>query len=330
MIRFSRILSRGVVLCLLAYVVSPAKSLLMLPVTGEAENTAELAAVTRLFRDALESRHGELAPVPAVSSSTACGERACALEAGRAANLENGDLVVYSTLHRLGSRLIFTSSIVRADGKKPFNQRMTVEKIEDMEAVTQRMAEALLEREAPEFAASVDDVTEWERTHERAKRKSPYSMGFAVGYLFPSGGGFNYLEEDANNPNSNYTMTDFPQLLRLAWIHSWEFRRDLQLGAEAVWAVPHSFGGDLNLTYLLGGGDFAFFFGGGAGLHYVRGDADPNFSGRVNSGPALNGQAGVVLFRTYGLNVKLRGQYLAVFNADRDQGVVIDVAVMFN
>jgi hypothetical protein len=330
MIRLSRIVSRGLALGSLLFTVSPAKSLLVLPVTGNMEDVGELAAVTRLFRDALESRHGDLAPVPAVSSSTACGEKACALEAARAANLKKSDQVVYSTIHRLGTKLIFTSSIVRADGRKAFNQRMTVEKIEDMEAVTQRMAEALLEREDPEFIASVDDVTDRERTYERAKRKSPYSMGVGVGYLFPVNGGFNYLEPDPTNTSYPYSPTDYPALLRVSWIHTWEFRRDIHFGLEGAWTQPQSFGGDLNLTYLMGGGDFAFFFGGGGGLHYVTADEDPVSAERRNFGPAVNGQAGVILFRTYGLNVKLRGQYLAVFNDDRDQGVVVDVAVMFN
>ena len=206
---------------------------------------------------------------------------------------------------------------------------MTVETVEDLEPVTQRMAEVLISRTAPEFAASVDDVTEREKTFERAKRKTPYSMGVGVGYLIPVNGGFNYLKEDANNPNAGYTRTDYAALLRLSWVNSWEFRRDIHLDLEGVWTEARSLGGDLNLAYLMGGGDFAPFFGGGLGLHYVRGDEDPALSNRRNFGPALNGQAGLILFRTYGLNFKVRGQYLTVFNADRDQGFAVDVAVIF-
>lgn len=304
-----------------------ANTLLVLPVGGKSESgEAELAAVNRLFRDALETRHGNVAASPV---SAACSERGCALEAAKAAHLKESDQVVYSSLERLGTKWIFLSTIVRADGKKPYNQRMTVETIEDLEPVTQRMAEVLISRTAPEFAASVDDVTEREKTYERAKRKTPYAMGFGVGYLMPVNGGFNYLKEDANNPNSGYTLTDYSALVRLSWINTWEFRRDIHVGLEGVWTERENFGGDLNLSYLLGGGDFAPFLGGGLGLHYVRGDDDPATSDRRAFGPAVNGHAGLFLFRTYGMNVKVRGQYLTVFNADRDQGFAVDVAVVF-
>jgi hypothetical protein len=307
-----------------------ANALLVLPVSGETEKSeVELAAVNRLFRDALETRHGNVIAASASAATAACGERACALEAAKAADLKKSDQVVYSSLQRLGAKWIFLSTIVRADGKKAYNQRMTVETIEDLEPVTQRMAEVLISRTAPEFAASIDDVTEREKTFERAKRKTPYSMGVGVGYLVPVNGGFNYLKEDNTNTSYPYTETDHSALLRLSWINTWEFRRDIHVGLEAVWTEPENFGGDLNLSYLLGGGDFAPFFGGGIGLHYVRGDEDPVYENKRNFGPAANGHAGLFLFRTYGMNVKVRGQYLAVFNDDRDQGFAIDVAMVF-
>jgi hypothetical protein len=307
-----------------------AKSLLVLPVGGAVEAEAEeFAAVNRLFRDALESRHGRLAPVPADQLLNPCAERGCALEAAKAASLKSSDQVIYSSLEKLGTKWIFLSTIVRADGKKPFNQRMTVETVEDLEAVTQRMAEVMISRTAPEFAASIDDVTERETTFERAKRKTPYAMGFGVGYLAPVNGGFRYLEADPANPNASYSLTDPTALLRVSWIHLWEFRRDIHFGLEATWTEPRSFGGDLNLAYLLGGGDFAPFFGGGLGLHAVRADEDPTTKNRRNFGPAANAQVGLYLFRTYGMNVRVRGQYLAVMTADNDQGVAVDVAIIF-
>jgi hypothetical protein len=304
-----------------------ANALLVLPVGGETENNeVELGAVNRLFRDALETKHGNVVPA---AEADACGERACALEAAKEAKLKKGDQVVYSSLQKLGTKWIFLSTIVRADGKKAYNQRMTVETIEDLEPVTQRMAEVLISRTAPEFAASIDDVTEREKTFERAKRKTPYAMGVGVGYLVPVNGGFNYLKKDDNNSNAFYTLTDHSALLRLSWINNWEFRRDIHVSLEAVWTEPQNFGGDLNLSYLLGGGDFAPFFGGGIGLHYVRGDDDPVYENKRTIGPAANAHAGLFLFRTYGMNVKVRGQYLAVFNEDRDQGFAVDVAVVF-
>lgn len=325
------LLSRVLVPCLLLSVfpIAPAaRTLLVLPVGGEVMSSGgdDLSAVNRLFRDALEARHGKvLSPV----SASPCSDRACALAAAAEAKLEKSDEVVYASLDRLGTKLIFMGSIVRADGKKAYNERMTVTNIEDLESVTQRMAEVLLSRTAPEFAASVDDITEREKTFERTKRKTPYAVGLGVGYLIPVNNGFQYREEDNNNPNSGYSLTDNAALLRVSWVHNWEFRRDIHFGLEGSWTQTNAFGGDLNLSYLYGSGDFSPFLGAGLGLHTVRGDDDPLTKNRRNFGPAGNINVGVYMFRTYGMNVRLRGQYLTVLTDDRDQGVVVDVAVIF-
>ena len=88
-------------------------------------------------------------------------------------------------------------------------------------------------------------------------------------------------------------------------------------------------GGDFNLDYLPGRGDITPFFGGGVGLHYVPPDVDKSPDKR-NSGPTLNAEGGLMLFRTYDIHVLLGGQYRIVFNSDIDNGFVTDVAVTYN
>lgn len=287
-------------LALLAPAVS-ARTLLVLPVSGEGISPADLSTVTRLFRSALEERHPE-----AVSGGSPCEERACALEAARGAS---ADEVVYGSLHKLGSRWIFTAAVVKADGTGAFSQRLTALSIEDMEALTVRMADALVRRRGTEQVASLDNITGKESDKEPDRRRSLYNGGLALGYLFPVG------------PNDTYSGSD--QVMRATWLNSWEFRNDLTLGADIVWAVMESFGADLNLRYQFSRNDISPFIGGGVGLHYTSGP------GEIPTAPALNAQGGLMLFRTYDVNVMLRGQYQVIFNEHIDHGPAIDVGVSF-
>lgn len=322
-----RSLAAAAALALCGLAPASAKTLLLLPVAGDSAVDAQtLAAVNRLFREAVESRRSEVMSV--TGEASACGDRECALAAARAAG---ADEVLYSNYYRLGSRWLFSAGIVRADGSRPFTQRLTVLSVEDMEAVTARMAEAVTSRSTTEDVASLDNVTEYEQKDNQLKRRrSSYSMGLAVGYLFPSGSSFNYLRSDATNSAYPYSETGYDLIPRLTWMNLWEFRNDMALGLDVAWGVPHVFGGDLNVFYLMGRGDFTTFLGGGTGFHALRGDRDPASSGRRNAGPALNAQAGALLFRTYRINVLTRVEYLEVFTSDRERGLAVDVGLVFH
>jgi chromate transporter len=56
----------------------------------------------------------------------------------------------------------------------------------------------------------------------------------------------------------------------------------------------------------------------------------PASSGRRNAGPALNAQAGALLFRTYRVNVLVRAEYIEVFTSDRERGLAVDVGLVFH
>src|SRR5690606_32586284 len=113
-------------------------------------------------------------------------------------------------------------------------------------------------------------------------------------------------------------------------MNMWEFRNDMALGLDLAWGAPHVFGGDLNVLYRMGRGDFTAFLGGGTGFHGLPKDEDPATSGRRNLGPAPNAQAGALLFRTYRINMLVRAQYLEVFTADRERGLAVDVGLVFH
>lgn len=293
-------------ICWLAAAAS-AESLLLLPIAGDMDKSGDMATVNQLYRDVVESQfHGTVMPSqPGVN----CGERDCAF---KIAQESGAGEVIYSTVSRLGSKWVFSSTLMQVRDGTAFNQRLTALSIEDFEAVTQRMADALLNRKNTEQVASIDNITEKEETKEPERRRSLSSTGVAVGYLYPT------------NTNG---FDGFSQVIRLAFVNTWEMRSDLILDAEVVWGVGASFGGDLNLDYVFSRSDYSPFAGGGLGLHWV--DREDGGSDTRYSGPALNVQGGLILFRTYDVHVMIRGQYQVVFNSKVDQGVSLNAGFTF-
>lgn len=307
----------------LLFVPGSARTLLVLPVSGSGLAADDLASVNRLFREALEMRHAG----PVTVGTASCEDRACALQALGAAP---ADEVVYSSIYLLGTRWIFSASVVAADGAAGFSQRLTGATIEDMEALTIRMADALMSRRTTEQVASLDNITAKEAEEDPTRRRSLYHAGVALGYVFPVGTSYSYVSESPYVHPPERKRHGYDQMVRLTWLNSWEFHNDFALGADLVWTTPYAIGADVSLRYMLNRSDFTPFIGGGLGLHYVRGDAgiegDEN---KRNSGPAVNVQGGMMLFRTYDVNVMLRGQYQVIFNSDIDHGPAIDVGVSF-
>jgi hypothetical protein len=112
-------------------------------------------------------------------------------------------------------------------------------------------------------------------------------------------------------------------------LNAWQFddlllRTDLSLGL-----LPDRYivGGEAGLNYLFSRSNFSPFLGGGFGLFY--GPVDDASGGKRNTGPSVNVQGGLLLFRTYDVNFMLRGKYLAIFNSDRDHGIIIDGGVTY-
>jgi hypothetical protein len=300
-----------------------AKSILIYPTAGDGAPAQDLSSVNRLFRDAVE---GSASGTVVTQADSACGKRECALSGAVAAG---ADQVIYSSFYKLGSKWIFSATIIEASGENSFNQRLTAVSIEDMEAVTLRMADALLKRKTAEQVTTVDNLTEKESTLEPERRRSLYKGGIAVGYMFPVGpNSFEYTNE---NYQGDLRTHGYDQIIRLTWLNTWEFRNNLQLGTDLVWNTPDmSFGADASLRYLFARGDYTPFVGGGLGLHYVHGDnLEDDGSAKRNSGPAVNAQAGMMLFRTYDVNVMVRAQYQVIFNEDIDNGIAADVGVSF-
>jgi hypothetical protein len=301
-----------------------ARTLLLLPVQGELDKTSDLAAVNDLFREAVQNAFKGDVKAPR-DSAHQCGEKDCALALAGAAK---ADEAMFSTLRRLGNKWIFSATAVDARSGEVFNQRGTALNMEDLEAVTRRVGEAVVSRQSLEKAATIDNITLKEEEQEPTRRRSLYAGGLSLGYLYPVGNSYAYLKEDFSSATTSLQEQAYRQMIKITWLNTWEFRENMILGFDLVWAAPTSIGGDLNMQYLFNRTDFTPFLGGGVGLHYVKGD-DVESSDKRNSGPALNVQGGMILFRTYDIHVTARAQYHMVFNSDMDHGPSFDVGVVY-
>ncbi len=309
---------------ILSWIPAGAGSLLILSITGDSTETDSLKTVNSLYRDAIQAQYP--GRILFAADSILCEDRVCALKALSDAGT---DQVIHSQLRRLGTKWIFSSTLLSANGDEPFHQSLTALSIEDMDAVTRRMAGALLGRKNTEQVASLDNITQKENTQDPERRRSYFSSGGSLGYLWPVGKSFGYRVP--SDTVGIYRLKTNSPLVHFTWLNTWELKKELllvgELAVEPVEEMP-VIGGDLTLDYLLDRGDFSPFFGGGIGLHYVTPDADHSPHKR-NSGPTLNLDAGLMLFRTYDVRVLVRTRYRLILNTDIDNGFLADVAVTY-
>ena len=300
-----------------------AKSLLISPIAADSAS-ADVKTISRLYHDALAAQYkGQVLP----TLPSPCSDRDCALNAARQAG---ADEIIYSNFHRLGSEWIFSSTLLDTATGTVFNQRLMAVNIEDMQPVTRRMADALLARKTIDQVASLENVTGIETEKAPARRRSFFSSGMSLGYLWPVGNSYSYRVEDPHNYGA-YLLKTSSRWPHFTWMNLWELNNDLlvdaELAVEPTGSVPIT-GGDLTLNHMFNRTDFAPFLGAGLGLHYSTPDADKPADKR-NSGPTVLTQGGVMLFHTYDLHVLLRGQYRLTLNSDVDNGFITDVAITY-
>jgi hypothetical protein len=267
----------------------------------------------------------------APDSAGQCSDLECAKELARTGG---ADEAVFGSVRSLGRKLFFSSTIVGADGSGYFTQQIGVANVEDFEAATRRMAEAISKRQTIEEVANVDNITEKEDNLEVNRRRHFYSTGASLGYMFPINGSYRRwkLRDDCDDyfdcPETEIRDQRYSQIVKLGWNNWFEFKNNLAMEVDVLWFAPIALGADVNLDYFFANNDFTPFAGGGLGLHYVLPDQGiRKDSDKRNSGPTLNAQAGMIFFRTYSLNLVVRGQYHMIFNDDFDHGPSVDVAL---
>ena len=304
---------------------------LMLKTYGNVEGSdltkTDLESIDMLFSQELE-KHGTVK-----TSSASCTDNDCAL-------LELSEsqetFVVYTKIMKLGSKIIYTGFIL--NDKSNFTSKVTALSVEDMENAVVRLAKSLVLNESIENVVDIDNIIESEE-EESARRQSLGRVGISIGMMYPmfdsyANREYDWVYDDDWNGENEYTGTIYDsQKIKLSANYFYEFKENYGLLAETTlyFGLPFSMGADMNMIKYLNKSDFSPFIGGGIGLHWVSYctgcDSDVRPQDHRRSGPTLNLQAGYVLFRTYNVNVMLRGRYHMILNTDLDQGFTIDVGL---
>ena len=242
-----------------------------------------------------------------------CAADDCALE--KLSQIDS-EQIIYTRLQKLGSKIIFSASAI--DINNSFKSKVTAMSIEDMENACLRLSKSIALRQTLEESADVDNITEKEE-EESARRKSIGRIGMSIGYLFPNRD-LNYKNYDWDD---SYTERTYSQMFKYSLNYYSEFNNNTALLAEMALAFPIT-SLDLNFIKFQNKIDTSPFYGGGIGFYTVTND-DQILGGSRDSGLALNLQAGVLLYRTYDVNVIARVKYFHIFNENSDAGLILDI-----
>ena len=109
-----------------------------------------------------------------------CFDDDCALEE---LSKTGNDEVVYMQLQKLGSKIIFSATIL--DVQTSFKSKITAMSVEDMENVCLRLSKSIALKQTLEEAADIENITQKEE-QEDARRESLARIGVSIGYVFPN------------------------------------------------------------------------------------------------------------------------------------------------
>lgn len=275
----------------------------------------EERVISKLFTDGVRRRYeGKVSYF-----DSTCSDKECAISI---AKKENAEEVIFSSIIGIGNKFIFSASITKKDGSNLFSQKFTTDKFEDFEELCDRMAEALINRKSLEKVSSIENITTTESKNEiRKDRLSYYSWGIDAGIGYPGIGRRSFKIRQSQNERR-------PMLFKLGWTNFWEFKNNLGLDLDLLCFLPASLGGDASIIYFFNKSDFSPFAGGGVGAHFFPdkySQLELEEEGKRLWGPALNIQGGLMLFRTYNINLITRAQYHVVFTDDIDNGISCDL-----
>ena len=260
------------------------------------------------------------------SSQSICSNDDCALEQ---LSKTSNDEVIYGKLQKLGSKIIFSASILDID--KSFSSKATAMSVEDMEQVCLRLSKSIALRQTLEESADIDNITEKDE-QESSRRKSLGRAGISICYLFPFE---DLIYVDYNNSmfgeDSEQVSEEYSNLLKFSWNYYYEFKNNTGLLVELGLAPPVIWYADLNFLKFQNKLDTSPFYGGGLGFYSVERNNDwsDNIGGEHDRGMCANIQAGLFLYRTYDINVMLRAKFIQIFNEDFDRGIMFDIGVQW-
>ena len=250
-----------------------------------------------------------------------CTDTQCAVEIGK---VLNSNYVLIGSVSKLGSTYSIDCRIINVETSEALSSASFTSKssIDDLLNGIESIAIQLYNPSQKDFEETVETETETETSTE----KSLYRLGFSMGYLYPIN---NKFAERVTAPyswttNDEIEVKNYSQIIKIGGSYYYEFPNSTSLLFEGSWSIPHSWGVDASFLKLLNSSNYSPFIGGGLGVHWVGGVGDGTDDFK-KSGATINFQTGLVLYRSYDINLLLRVQYLHIFNTMEDNGIVVDL-----
>lgn len=283
----------------------------VLPFTARGVDEASV----QTFRDLLQAELASRTHAPFVGGDASCADVPCA--ATEAGNL-GASVAVYGALARLGEKIVVTATLVDVPSGEVLNSdRATVARLEDLDTVATRFADAFVTGRAVEQTARLGTITEMESKPDR-RREGESGFGFGLGGVAPVGDG--YAEAGMG------VLVDFTYWFEARW-----FAIGPRVGVR--FSAAEKDGGkyavvpiDVTGFYILSLGDVAPFFGLGGGIRYfweerpatiTVGNVIPMTHDTRLSDSAWGfgafGRVGLLFLRTYAVRLTVWADYDATF-----------------
>lgn len=294
-------------LCLIATPALSSERWAVLPIeVGRGLSPGPIEAFHELLVAEIGARNG----AAFAQGQRSCSDVPCAITEGEALG---ASVVVFGKISKLGKKLIVTTNAVDLKrGQQVKAQRMSVNQVEDLEAVAARMATAIVEGGDTDDAARLGTITEQEVKPDR-RREGHSGLSLRIGGA--------YLIDDLEDQGAGtlfeagywYEARDFAIEPRVSFQTS--THGDDEPGYRR-------FGVDVGTFFLLTRGDVAPFVGLGGGIRSITSrrlvEAKQGSVIQLDSsglredegwGPGGFIRGGLMLFRTYTMRVALAGEY---------------------
>ena len=283
----------------------------LLPMSGQGVNVS----TTRTFRALLQSELAARTNAQFVDANAPCADAPCARDIARSVG---AGVVLFGTLNMLGEKIIAMVTVIDVpSGTRIAQQRMTVDRVEDLEAVSVRMAKAIVEGKTIDETGELGNITHKESQRD-TRREGASGLGIRFGGVSPLGHAFKAGFGVHMGLGYWYEARDFAIEPRV------RYRTSTEAFDEGGW---HALDMDLGAFYILSRSDFAPYVGGGAGLRLIeeqRGQSQSDFvgitqaaSGETTDSTTAMGafvRLGLMLFRTYTVRVSLDLDYDVTFS----------------
>jgi TolB-like protein len=268
----------------------------------------EIAAET--FQDLFEGELSARAQVAVQRAGAVLREPGEAASFGRDVAAER---VVYGSLSALGSRIIVSATVVDpGSGVVLGTARMTATRLEDLEPIAARLAEAIATGKDVDETAELGLITKAEST-PKERRKGDHAFGFRLGGVGPISGysdsGFGVLID----LSYVYEANDFAVEPRVGFRFSAE-----RSGDAEYFQLPI----DIGAYGIVGQSDVAFIGGGGVGIRYhwerrpetivIGGILTETHRAEVSDdgwGFGMFARVGALFFRTYSVRMAVTLEY---------------------